>query len=76
MTERLIEELQRIGLTLNAKQTKIQRSNPDDDDYALNFVQIGDELVNELNKTDSHRYLGRLICASASDRIKIEISNR
>ena len=72
MTERLIKELQRIRLTLNAQKTKILRSNPADGDYALNFVHIGDEFVKVLNDTDSHRYLGRLLCTSISDRIQIE----
>ena len=76
MTERLINELQRIELTLNAKKTTILRSNPDDDDCTLNFVEIGNEFVKILNDTDSHRYLGRLLCTSASDRIKKEIRNR
>ena len=76
MTERLIKELQRIRLTLNAKKTKILMSNPDDGDYALNFVQIGNEFVKALNDTDCHRYLGRFLCTSASERIKIEIRKR
>ena len=76
MTERLMNEFQRIGLTLNAKKTKNLRSNPGDDDCTLNFVEIGSEFVKILNDTDSHRYLGRLLCTSASDRIKIEIRNR
>ena len=71
-----MNEFQRIGLTLNAKKTKTLRSNPGDDDCTLNFVEIGSEFVKILNDTDSHRYLGRLLCTSASDRIKIEIRNR
>ena len=76
MTEKLINKLQRIGLQLNAKNTKILRSNPDDEDCTLDFVEIGNEFVKVLSDTDSHRYLGRLLCTSASDRVKIEIRNR
>ena len=61
MIEKLIEELKRIGLTLNAKKTKILRCNPDIDDSSLNVVEIGDEFVTVMKDTDSHRYLGRLL---------------
>ena len=58
------------------KKLKIPRSNPGGDDCTLNFVEMGNEIVKVLNDTDSHRYLGRFLCASASDRIKIEKCNR
>ena len=29
-----------------------------------------------MKDTDSHKYLGRLLCTSASDRVKIEVRNR
>ena len=52
MTEKLIEELKRIGLTLNAKKTKILRCNPDIDDYSLNVVEIGNEFVKVMKDKD------------------------
>ena len=76
MTEKLIKELQRIGLTLNAKNTKNLRCNPDSEDYNLNFVEIGDEFIKVMKDTDSQRYLGRLLWTSVSDRVKIEARNR
>ena len=40
MTGKLIDELRKIGLTLNAKKTKILRCNPSEDDSTLNFTEI------------------------------------
>ena len=70
MTEKLIDELQRIGLTLTVKKTTILRCNPFVDDTNLNFVDIGNEYVKILTDTDSHRSLGRLLYTPTSDRIK------
>ena len=56
MTEKLMEELQKIGLTLTTKNIKILTTNPNDEYCTLNFVEIGNEFVKELSDTDSHRF--------------------
>ena len=56
-TERLIIKFQSIGLVLNMKKTEMLRSNPNDDECILRFMEIGNEFVKILNDTDSHRYL-------------------
>ena len=61
MTERLLEALKAIGLSLNATKTKTIRCNASEDDSSLNFVEIDDEFVKVLSDADSHRYLGKLL---------------
>ena len=71
--QQLLEHISNNALTPNAKNIKIPKNNPIDADCTLNFVEIGNDFVKVLNDTDSHRYLGRLLCTSASDRMKIKI---
>ena len=75
VTEKLIDELQRIGSTLKVNNTTILECNPDGDDNSLNFLEIGYEFVKVLKDKDSHRYLGRLLCTSISNRIKTKRSS-
>ena len=64
MTERILDALKAIGLSLNAKKTSILKCNVSEDDSSFNFVQIECEFVKVLDDTDSHRYLGKLLCTS------------
>ena len=61
MTESLTKELEKIGLTLNAKKTKILRRNPLFNDASIDFVELNGEFVNILEENDAHRYLGKKI---------------
>ena len=76
MTEKLLEELRKIGLRLNAKKTQILRCNPSEDDWSLNFTEISGEFVKILDDDESHRYLGKQLSISPSLRTHIEFSNR
>ena len=76
MTGKLMDELRNIGLTLNAKKTKILRCNPSEDDSTLNFTEISGEFVKILDDDESHKYLGKQLSSSASSRASIEFSNR
>ena len=62
MTERSMDALKTIGLSLNATKTKIIRCNALDDDSSLNCVEIDDEFVKVLSDADSHRYLVKFLC--------------
>ena len=76
MTERVLEALKPIGLSLNTTKTKIIRCNVSEDDSSLNFVEIDGEFVKVLSDADSHRYLGKLLCTSATERVVTEFRNR
>ena len=52
------------------------RCNASEDDSSLNFVEIDDEFVKVLSDADSHRYLGKLLCTSATERVVTEFRNR
>ena len=76
MTELLVIELQKVGLQLNADKTKILHSSIYDPGADRDYVDINTEFVRVLHGNESHRYLGRLLCLSPSDRIRIELQNR
>eukprot|EP00973_Karenia_brevis_P024033 3315518-Karenia_brevis.AAC.1 len=62
MTETLIHELDHIGLSMNAKKTKILSNDLDhtiDDNGA--FIEIAGELIEILPWNADHKYLGRKI---------------
>ena len=42
----------------------------------MNFVEIDSEFVKVLSDADSHRYLGKLLCTSATERVVTEFRNR
>ena len=71
MTERLLDALKAIGLYLYLKETTFIRYNVSEDDSSLNFVEIEDEFVKVLDDVDSHRYLGKLLCISATERVEL-----
>ena len=76
MTERLLDALKAIRLYLNAKKAQIIRCNVSEDDSSLNFVEIEGEFVKVLDEVDSHRYLGKLLCTSITERTITEFRNR
>ena len=76
MAEGLLDEMKKIGLSLNDTKTKVLRCFPSDEDSSINVIEIFGELIKILNEEDSHRYLGRQLCTSPSDRVNIEVHNR
>ena len=76
LTERLLDALKAIGLSLNATTTNILRCNVSEDDSSLNFVEIEGEFMEVLDDTNSHRYLEKLFCISITERIIIEFRSR
>ena len=75
MTESLIDELRKVGLTLNFKKTKILYSHLSDDDAHYSFAEISGDFVKILKLEEYHRYLGRYISFSDT-RCKIELDHR
>lgn len=74
MMETLVDELQRIGLQMNASKSKILTN---DESNSIAFVDIANNLVEILNSdSDAHRYLGRQLRLSHESRIQVEINNR
>ena len=76
MAEGLLDEMKKIGLSLNDTKTKVLRCFPSDEDSSINVIEIFGELIKILDEEDSHRYLGRQLCTSPSDRVNIEVNNR
>lgn len=67
-----IEELQKIGLDLNASKTKIITN----DIHLENFITIGDETINIIEEDGKHKYLGRYISGVLENRSNFEIAHR
>ena len=59
MTELLVVELRKVGLTLNTKKTKILHSSDADEGAGTDFALIDDDFVQIPHADQSHRYLGR-----------------
>ena len=76
MANLLISELRRFGLRLNSEKTKILHTHLWDDSANLDYIEIADELIRILPCEESHRYLGRLLSTSSSNREEIEFSYR
>ena len=68
MAESLTKEFEKIGLTLNAKKTKILRCNPTFNDESIDFVQLNGEFAKIFEENDYHRCLVKRLSTSASDR--------
>ena len=60
---------------MNTQKTKHLRSNIFEEDSFRNFTEIDIELIKILRDYDSHRYLGRLLSISHSNRTSIEFQN-
>ena len=76
MTEKLTAELKKIGLTLNTEKTKILRCNPEPDKAAIGFAELDDDFVMVLDDNESHRYLGKKLSISGTNRNLIEFKSR
>ena len=76
MTEKLTAELKKIGLTLNTEKTKILRCNPEPDKAAIGFAELDDNFVMAFDDNESHRYLGKKLSISGTDRNLIEFKSR
>ena len=77
MTESLTEELRKVGLRLNTNKTKILHTPMEQDENTrLDYVEIGDGLVQILHPDQSHRYLGKMLSMSAELRGSIEFNHR
>ena len=76
MTEKLTEELQKIGLIPSLKKTNIRRCNPMFDKATMNVTELDEDFVKVLDDNESHRYLGNNFSISSSDRNIIEIKCR
>ena len=61
MSDMLLEELQKVGLSMNEKKTKILHSNILDAGNDIDFAQIGMDFVKILHTDQDHRYLGRKV---------------
>ena len=61
MSEMLLREFNAIGLKLNAEKTKILHSDLVDDGANVSFIDINDELIEVLEPSKSHKYLGKIL---------------
>ena len=68
----LIDELQQIGLDLNASKTKVITN----DVHLENFIIVGNEQINIVEDDGKHKYLGRYISGVLENRATIEILHR
>ena len=66
----LIDELQIIGLDLNASKTKIITN----DIHFENFVTIKEEKVYIIEEHEKHKYLGRYISGLLENRGNTEVA--
>ena len=76
MIEMLVSELKDVGLELNFKKTKILHTHDADEFNDTDFVDIHGQLIEVLHDDQHHRYLGRFLSLSASDRRRIEFDHR
>ena len=76
MSSLLIEELEKVGLRLNAAKSKILHTEVEDEGFDLGYIEIADDFIQILEPHEFHRYLGRRISLSASNRVATEFSYR
>ena len=76
MTESLIDELKEVGLELNFKKTKILHTHDANEFNDVDYIEVHGEFIKVLHDHEFHRYLGRHLCLSASDRIDAEFRHR
>ena len=69
MLELLQQELEYLGLCIHESKTKIMTT---DEDNSINFVEIGNMMIQILDYTESHRYLGRQLAVDRARRSEIE----
>ena len=76
MMETLVEELAKVGLSLNADKTKILRGPIEDDGFDVSFVHIASDLVEVLDVQSSHKYLGKQLTLRLHERSQCEVKHR
>ena len=76
MTTYLIEELSHVGPQLNANKTRILHTEVQDEGFDLGYIDIADDFIQILEPHECHRYLGRRVTLSASNRVDIEFKYR
>ena len=64
------------SLELNFKKTKILHTHDANELNDVDYVEVGDQLIEVLHDHQVHRYLGRHLCLSASDRVDAEFRYR
>ena len=74
--ETLIEKVSRIGLTLNATETKILHSWMLDPDHDMSFIDIAGDMVEILNVDACHNYLGKHLSLRVDGRVQLEVKHR
>ena len=76
MTEMLVSVLKVVDLELNFKKAKILYIHDADEFNDIDFVDINDQLIEILHDDHYHRYLGRVLSLSASDRRRVDFDHR
>ena len=76
MFEILLNELSEIGLRLIERKTKILSVDVDDGDADLAYVDISGNPIQILAPQDSHKYLGKMLSTSISQKHEIEFKNK
>ena len=59
MMEVLFEELEKVGLSLNADKTKILRDPIEDDGFDVSSFHIASDIVEVLDIESAHKYIGK-----------------
>ena len=72
MTEWLVEELFNVGLHLNQSKTKVFKGCEDN----IDFLDIGNNLVDVVTGATRHRYLGRYLPSELQKRDEVECQHR
>ena len=71
MTELLMIELEVVGLSMNAKKTKILHTPLEDELHDCDFADIEGEIVEIIQDDSWHRYLGRYFSLSPYKRKRV-----
>ena len=72
MTEFLVEEFAKVGLELNGSKSKILTNELLDYD----FLDIAGDLVEIIDDSKTHRYLGRFLSGNLDARGGMEVAHR
>ena len=72
----LVNELEKVGLNLNAPKNKFLHGHIEDDGYDVAFMNIGDEFIEIHYVATTHEYIGKLLTIQTYDRSQCEILHR
>ena len=72
MVELLVEEFALVGLELNASKSKILTN----DNVDFDFMDIAENMVEIIQASESHKYLGRFLSGEVVFREKTEVNHR